>query len=203
MRNFLLGLAVVLVAALAIAGWRGQKGERSPLQVFPDMKHQPKYKTQAEAAFFADGRADRTPVAGTIPVEVDPKDAYRLTGKMRDRWGDGFPVAVGSALIERGRQRYTISCAPCHGATGSGNGIVTEYALKGIVANYHTDRLRKMSDGQIFFTIANGKGLMLGYPQIAVEDRWAIVAWVRTLQLSQGIPLADLPEAERAKLAKP
>ena len=203
MRNFLLGLAVVLVAALAIAGWRGQKGERSPLQVFPDMKHQPKYKTQAEAPFFADGRADRTPVAGTIPVEVDPKDAYRLTGKMRDRWGDGFPVPVGSALIERGRQRYSISCAPCHGATGSGNGIVTEYALRGIVANYHTDRLRKMSDGQIFFTIGNGKGLMLGYPQIAVEDRWAIVAWVRTLQLSQGIPLANLSEVERAKLAKP
>lgn len=203
MRNFLLALLVVIVAALAIAGFRGQKSGRSPLQIFPDMKAQPKYKTQAETPFFADGRADRAPVAGTIPVEVDPRDAYLLTGKMRDRWGDGFPVAVDSALLERGRQRYTITCAPCHGATGSGNGIVTEYALKGIVANFNTDRLRKMSDGQIFFTIGNGKGQMLGYPQIAVEDRWAIVAWVRTLQLSQGAAPADLPEAERAKLAKP
>lgn len=203
MRNFLLSLLVVIVAALAIAGWRGQRSGRSPLQIFPDMKAQPKYKTQAETRFFADSRADRTPVADTIPVDVDVKDPYRLTGKIRDRWGDGLPVAVDSALLERGRQRFTISCAPCHGATGSGNGIVTEYALKGIVANFNSDRLRKMADGQIFFTIGNGKGQMLGYPQVAIDDRWAIVAWVRTLQLSQGAALADVPEAERAKLPRP
>jgi mono/diheme cytochrome c family protein len=203
MRNFLLALAVVLVAALAVAGWRGRKSGRPPLQIFPDMKAQPKYKTQAESPFFADARADRAPVPGTVPVEVDPRDAYRLTGKMRDRWGDGFPVGVDSALLERGRQRYGISCSPCHGLAGNGNGVVTEYALKGIVANLNSDRLRKMSDGQIFFTIANGKGQMQGYPHLAVEDRWAIVAWVRTLQMSQGAPLADVPEAERAKLTKP
>ncbi|MCC7518266.1 MAG: cytochrome c [Verrucomicrobiae bacterium] len=203
MRNFLLALAIVLFAALAAAGWRGRKSERPPLQIFPDMKSQPKYKTQAETPFFADARADRVPVSGTIPVEIDPRDAYRLTGKIRDRWGDGFPVKVTSALLERGRQRFGIYCAPCHGLTGSGDGVVTEYALKGVVANFNSDRLRNLADGQIFWTIANGKGQMMGYPHIAADDRWAIVAWVRTLQLSQAAPLADATEAERSKWRTP
>lgn len=203
MKNFLLALSVVVIAVLAVAGWRGRRSERPPLQIFPDMKSQPKYKTQAETIFFADGRADRVPVAGTIPVEIDPRDGYRLTGQIRDHWGDGFPIPVTRAMIERGRQRYGISCSPCHGLTGSGDGVVTEYALKGVVANFNSDRLRKMADGQIAWTIANGKGQMQGYPQISVDDRWAIVAWVRVLQLSQGASPADVSEARRLESVHP
>ncbi len=203
MRPFFLAVAALVVVVLAVAGFRGQKTQRTPLQIFPDMKRQPKLLSQVTSDFFADGRADRLPPPGTVPVEEDVRDMYRLTGRMKDRWGDGFPVTVDSRLLARGRERFNINCAVCHGASGSGNGIVTEYALKGIVANFNSDRLRAMADGQIFYTISHGKGQMIGYPHIAVEDRWAIVAYIRSLQLSQNASLQDVPEEQRMKLAAP
>ena len=107
-------------------------------------------------------------------------------------------------LIPRGQERYNINCAVCHGKAGLANGIVGQYGVAAI-ANLQDDRIRAMPDGQLFSTITNGKNTMGAYgPQIAIEDRWAIVAYLRALQKSQGVKLADLPEAQQQELqAKP
>ena len=203
MRYFFFAFLVALVSSVAILGFRGQKTERTPFEIFNDMDHQAKFKSQSESRFFADGRADRPPVPGTIPSVVpvgsQAAESYYATGLINGNFGDGIPVPVDAKLLARGQERFTINCAVCHGANGAGNGIVSEYGLGGI-ANYHTDRLRKMPDGQIYYTIVHGKNTMLGLPHITPDDRWAIVAYVRALQRSQMGTLADVPESEREKL---
>jgi mono/diheme cytochrome c family protein len=203
MRYFFFAFLVAIVSAVAILGFRGQKTQRTPFEIFNDMDHQAKFKSQSTSRFFADGRADREPVPGTIPntvaVGAGPSGSYYATGLIDGTFGDGIPVPVDMKLLERGRERFTINCAVCHGATGAGNGIVSEYGFGGI-ANYHTDRIRQMPDGQIYYTIVHGKNTMLGLPHIAPDDRWAIVAYVRALQRSQMGTLADVPESEREKL---
>ena len=117
------------------------------------------------------------------------------------RDGD-LPLAIDDADMARGRERYNISCAVCHGAVGDGKGVVTKYGLTG-VASYHNDRLRQATDGDIFNTISNGKGQMLGYAyNIAIDDRWRIVMYMRALQRSQNAPLSDASAEEQAHLDK-
>jgi mono/diheme cytochrome c family protein len=211
LRYFWLGLAIAVIAIVSIAGLRGHHFTRPPFEVFPDMNYQDKVKDQTGSAFFADGMAARAPIDGTVAEEMPAKNDYWATGKWDDtHWGDGIPVhdavdggrplAVDMANLARGRERYNISCAVCHGATGAGNGIVTKYGLTG-VAGYHTDRLRGASDGDIFNTISNGKGQMLGYGyNISIDDRWRIVMYVRALQRSQYAQLQDASAAEQTKL---
>ena len=128
---------------------------------------------------------------------------YYNTGKMGDHWGTGIPVPVTSELMERGQQRFTITCSMCHGATAAGNGITKQYGLATVVT-LQDERIRKMSDGEIFNTITNGKNTMMAYgPNIIVPDRWAIIAYVRALQRSQNATVADVPEDRRAELEKP
>jgi mono/diheme cytochrome c family protein len=183
--------------------------KRPPIELFPDMVRQDKVKAQAPSAFFSDGRGARVPVSGTVPmgysqptsmaaaesgavmgggyevVLFSGKEDYANTGKTGGSWGNGLPFEATLATLQRGRERYQIQCAVCHGATGQGNGIATKYGLVG-VANLHQQRLRDMSDGEIYNTIVNGKNTMLGYGStIQVPDRWAIVAYIRALQLSQ------------------
>lgn len=199
MRTFFYIFLIALVASVAVLGFRGDKTTRRPFEFFNDMDHQAKYKSQAESTFFADGRSDRPPVEGTVPFHVKVEDSYLTTGQINGNYGDGIPVAVDAKLLARGQERYTINCKVCHGATGSGNGIVSEYGFSAI-ASYHQDRLRQMPDGQIYNTIVHGKGLMYGLPHITVEDRWAIVAYVRALQKSQNAKIQDVPETEREQL---
>lgn len=128
---------------------------------------------------------------------------YANTGKMGNNWGTGIPVPVTPELIQRGQQRFNITCAMCHGATASGNGITKSYGLATVVT-LQDDRIRKMADGEIFNTITNGKNTMLAYgPTIMVPDRWAIIAYLRALQRSQGATAADVPPEHRADLDKP
>jgi mono/diheme cytochrome c family protein len=128
---------------------------------------------------------------------------YLNTGKMGDQWGTGIPLAVTRELIERGQQRFNITCAMCHGASAAGNGITKQYGLATVVS-LQDDRLRKMSDGEIFNTITNGKNTMMPYgPNIVVSDRWAIIAYLRALQRSQHATTADVPEDQRAEMDKP
>lgn len=111
------------------------------------------------------------------------------------------PLPVDLDLLRRGRNRFNVHCAVCHGATGSGNGITTQYGLN--VPGYHDDRLRGVPDGHIFDVITNGKGSMMPYGhQVKPADRWAIVAYVRALQRSQHATLAEVPEALREGLAR-
>ena len=125
---------------------------------------------------------------------------YLNTGRFDELWGTGIPMPVTAELMQRGKERYTIYCAVCHGASGGGNGIAGQYGLVAI-ASYHQDRLRTMADGEIFNTITHGKNTMLGYgANIPVNDRWAIVAYVRALQLAQTATISDVPADERAKL---
>src|SRR5438552_18929833 len=128
---------------------------------------------------------------------------YYDTGKMGDRWGTGVPIEVTPELMLRGQQRFNITCAMCHGATAAGNGITKQYGLATVVT-LQDDRIRKMADGEIFNTITNGKNTMMAYgPNVMVSDRWAIISYLRALQLSRAAAIVDVPPEHRADLEKP
>ena len=209
LRYFFLGVLVAVIGIIATAGFRGHHFAQPPFEIFPDMNYQDKVKDQQPSAFFADGNSAREPVPGTVAMEMPAKNDYWATGKWDDsHWGNGIPVheavdggralAIDDENMARGRERYNISCAVCHGAAGDGQGVVTKFGLTG-VASYQTDRLRQASDGDIFNTISNGKGQMLGYGyNITIDDRWRIVMYVRALQRSQNAPLSDATPDEQA-----
>ena len=210
-RYFFLALFLTVVAVVSIAGFRGDKSPKPPMEIFPDMNYQDKVKDQQPSAFFADGNSARAPIPGTVAVEMPAVNDYWATGKWDvNHWGDGIPVheatddgsalQVDSANMARGRERYTISCEVCHGAAGDGKGITSKYGLLG-AASYHVDRLRSMTDGEIFNTITNGKGQMLGYGyNIAIDDRWRIIMYIRALQRSQNASIDDATPEDQAKL---
>jgi mono/diheme cytochrome c family protein len=199
------------LAAVVLLGFRGGIGvfrthfKEPPIEIFPDMDRQPKFKAQSASAFFPDGRADRPPVPDTIPYErfmrkaLPASDSYYTSGMIGGFFGNGFPIDISFELLERGHGRFEINCIPCHGRLGDGVGVVSKYGFAGI-ANYHEDRIRQIPDGQIFYTIGVGKGLMTGLPHIPIEDRWAIVAYVRALQRSRNSPLGDAPPETIDKL---
>lgn len=194
MRYFVLIFGAVVIATVGFLGLRGQLHTWRPYEIFSDMDHQWKFKSQAPSDFFVDGRADRMPIPDTVPFRPRGGDLqldYYYTGKMGNMWGDGLPVEVTPELLERGRERFNINCKVCHGPAGYGNGIVTQYGLAA-VRNLQDVATRALPDGLIFNTITHGKGVMLGLPQIEVQDRWAIIAYVRALQKSQNATLADL-----------
>src|SRR5438105_8375699 len=125
---------------------------------------------------------------------------YYNTGKMGANWGTGIPVPVNAELMQRGQQRFNITCSVCHGLTAAGNGIAKQYGLNTVVT-LQDERIRKMADGEIFNTITNGKNTMMSYGgNVPVADRWAIIAYVRALQRSQNAAAADVPAEELAKL---
>ncbi len=217
-------LIIVAVVGVGFAGFRGQKMRHTPIEWFNDMAHQPKYEPQHRSDFFADTRAARVPVPGTVPIGFNLEGRYFQTGgnnlvdglggftnapdyfntgRIGDAYGDGIPevlAARGATLLARGQQRFNISCAICHGAAGQGNGVVKSFGLV-TIRPLLDDLLRAQPDGQIFNTITHGKNTMGAYgPVIAVEDRWAIVAYVRALQTASGAKLADLPQHEQKRL---
>jgi len=218
-------LAFLVVLLVSVMGFRGMKSSRPPIEVFPDMDHQAKYKPQAESKFFADGRADRQIPAGTVPygrgrgVEIEPGhgfdsttgafadpaylrgDDFRYAGKNADgSFARGFPIEVTETLVHRGRSRYMIYCYPCHGALGDGNGITKSYGMLA-TPSYHDDRIRKMAEGEIFNTITHGKNTMFSYAdKLSPDDRWAVVAYVRALQRAHNATIDDVPLAERGGL---
>src|SRR6202158_2793609 len=222
LRGFLLIFLLVTIAAVAVLGFRGEKTTNEPWEIFPDMVRQMKVRAQSPLNFFADGRGPRMPINGTVPIGYEmpkPQPAgvpeshsvagfsvgtdYFDTGKMGDRWGTGIPVPVTPQLLQRGRERFSITCAMCHGATAAGNGINKQYGLNTVVT-LQDDRIRKMADGEIFNTITNGKNTMLAYgPNIMVADRWAIITYLRALQRSQSAGIIDVPPEHLADLEKP
>ncbi len=166
-----------------------------------DMQDQPKYKPLGANRFFADGRDARPIPAGTIARdELNDTDAFH-TGAANGAFLDTIPLKVDSKLLHRGQQRFDIYCSPCHGRTGDGNGMVAQRGVK-IPANFHTDRLRQVPPGYLYQVIENGYGAMGDYgDQVPVNDRWAIVAYVRALQLSRDASLNDVPPDHRAQLS--
>ena len=230
LRGFFLIFALIGVAMFAFLGFRGSKSTEPPIEIFPDMDRQPKVRPQAPLGFFADNRGMRPPVPGTVPIGYempDPQIAaspgtppapsttiahqplafslgtdYANTGKMGGNWGNGFPIDVTPQFMERGAERFNINCAVCHGPSGAGNGIVKQYGMATIVSLLD-ERIRTMSDGEIFHTITHGKNTMMGYGgNVTVNDRWAIIAYLRALQRSQNATAADVPPEARIELEK-
>jgi hypothetical protein len=225
LRYFFIIFAFLVLVVIAMAGFRGHKFRDPPIEIFPDMDRQPKVKAQTPSDFYADGRAARPPVEGTVPIGYampmhklidgsvgqatgpykqiifSSSPTYLDTGKMGENWGTGIPFELSPAIMGRGQQRFGIYCAVCHGATGAGNGMAQKFGLN-TVQSLLQDRIRVMADGEIFNTISHGKNTMLGYgDRIQVIDRWAIIAYLRALQKSQGgSSLTDVPAEERVKL---
>jgi mono/diheme cytochrome c family protein len=139
-------------------------------------------------------------VARGTPYENSPRNTGKIPGTTN--WVDVMPVPVTESLMARGRERYQISCAVCHGATGDGKGITSKYGML-TTANLHDLRFIVMTDGEIFNTVTHGKGLMGSYgAQVSVEDRWAIIAYVRALQRTRLAKLGDVPAGERETMAR-
>jgi mono/diheme cytochrome c family protein len=211
MRYFFLAYALIALLVVGIFGLRGQKFSKPPVRIFPDMDEQDKLKTQKPSSFFADGQGGRLPVAQTFPRGFNPDGAkstggipeyefgggtgYYHTGHVGDYYGNGMPDELGltaenaTELIQRGKERFGIYCAVCHGASGDGNGIAANYGVP-VAANPNA-KLNVLTqetypDGRLYEVITNGKGLMSGYGyNIPVRDRWAIVAYIHTLQAAK------------------
>lgn len=196
LRYFIFAFVLSIILLVSIAGFRGQKTTREPIEIFPDMDRQLKIKAQTTSDFFADGYANRLPVKGSLPHVPGALINYENTGKMGNNWGTGIPVKLTPEKMKRGQERYQINCAICHGATGNANGIVSQYGLVGI-ANLNDQRIRQMADGEIFNTITHGKGNMGGYPHIDIEDRWLIIAYMRAIEKQQSA-LVKAPAATPA-----
>ncbi len=168
---------------------------------FQKMSIQPKYDPLEPSDFFADGMAARPRVPGTVARGEDTQNGFLETGKINGVDGDGFPFPVTAAVIDRGHQRFDIYCSECHGRLGDGNGMIPSRGFRR-PPSYHTDTLRNAKTGHFIDVMTNGFGAMPPYaPQIPdVRDRWAIVAYIRTLQFSQNATLADVPQDQRADL---
>ena len=168
------------------------------------MHDNPRSEPLEASRVFADGSASRPAVAGTVPRGHLNEDDFLHTGK--DAGGQPvaeFPFAITRKELDRGEERYNIFCAPCHSRLGDGNGMVVQRGFRQ-PPSFHIDRLRQVPPGYVFDVITNGFGVMPDYrSQITVEDRWAIVAYLKALQLSQNGTMADVPEAERGRLNTP
>ena len=165
-----------------------------------DMHNQPKYVPLRESAFFGDARSARPLIAGTVARGQLHDDELLYTGKIANADATMFPFAVDARVMSRGQERFDIYCSPCHGRTGQGDGMVVQRGYRR-PPTYHQERLRGAPVGHFFDVITNGFGAMPSYSaQVPVSDRWAIIAYIRALQLSQHATINDVPADMRARL---
>jgi hypothetical protein len=187
MRNKPSLFAVAALSALGFAGCDNTLRQ--------DMANQPRQNPLSPSEFFADGRSERPVVENTV-VRGSVQDDSLLVPKE----SNAFPLPISLELLDRGRQRYGIFCTPCHGIQGDGQGMVAMRGMKH-PPSYHQERLRNVPNGYLYDVITNGFGAMYGYSaQIPPRDRWAIVAYLRALQLSRNAPVGQLPAELREKL---
>ena len=205
--------AALGAAVVGIAGFRGGPTRKPPIEIFPDMNRQLKLRPMEANTFFPNGVSSQLPPPGTIarsepiqtvsgPVysfEDSPVNTGRVTGTTN--FVATNPLPVNEALLQRGHERFDIFCAPCHGRLGDGNGITKKLSLMPAVANLHDQRIVVMTDGEIFNTITHGKSTMAAYgPLMPAQDRWAVIAYLRALQLSWLGSTNDLPADQQAAL---
>jgi mono/diheme cytochrome c family protein len=210
--------AALGAATVGIFGLPGRLSRKPPVEVysdrfFPGMDRQPKLRPQEPNSFFTNGVSSQLPPAGTIarsePIQTvsgpvygfqdSPVNTGHATGTTN--FVEMNPLPVNEALLQRGRERFDIYCAPCHGRLGDGNGITKKLGVMPTVANLHDKRIVEMADGEIFNTVTYGKNTMGAYgPLMPAPDRWAVIAYLRALQLSWLGTKADLPPAQQAAL---
>jgi mono/diheme cytochrome c family protein len=189
-RGFSPALLVAFVA-IAAAGCR------------QDMHDTPRVEAYEATDAFPDGSGNRTPVEGTVARGHLDDDELLYTGKVDGQLADEFPFPVTKAVLERGQERFNIYCSPCHGRTGMGNGMIVSRGLRP-PPSYHDEKLRTQSVGHFFDVMTNGFGAMQDYrAQVSVQDRWAIAAYIRALQLSQHATVDDVPADKRSELDAP
>jgi mono/diheme cytochrome c family protein len=194
-------LAASLFAALALAGCE---------RVMHNMYQQPRYDPGESSPLFANGSADRPPPAGSVPVaagELASTSSGRRGRDLPAEWQQAneatHPPPITEALLARGQERYSIYCLPCHSPVGDGDGPIVRRGFPH-PPSYHEQRLRDAPDRHFYDVITNGYGIMHSYAnRVAPPDRWAIVAYIRALQLSQHAQVAQLPAAVRTKLPPP
>ena len=184
---------MALTLTVAIAGCQGMPSEKPPVHVNPNMDWQDRFNAQEVNPFFEDNRADRQPVDGTVSRgDLQSNLAYYQGIEDNGDFVDKIPATVSAEMIMRGKERFNIYCSMCHGGTGAGNGIITNY---GIVPppSFYDERIVTMPDGEIYSAIYNGVRTMSSYRhQVPVEDRWAIVSYIRTLQRSHAVSEQEL-----------
>jgi mono/diheme cytochrome c family protein len=218
MRYLLYSILVIVAGAaavFAIVGIPGHLSRKPPLEVFPDMDRQAKLRPEKPFDFFTNGLSSQLPPAGTIarsePIQTASGKVYVFedspvnTGKITGttNFVATNPLVVNTALLQRGHEQFDIYCAPCHGRLGDGNGITKKIGAMPAVANLHDKRIVEMTDGEIFNTVTHGKGLMGAYgPLVTAQDRWAIIAYTRALQLSWLGSPDELTAEQRAALKK-
>lgn len=195
-------LAIIVKARLGTS-------DKPRIHLIQDMDNQPKFRAQAANPLFADGRAMRLPPEGALEFEAPDPLSPVESGKVGEDWVEVNPLKVDLELLQRGRRRFDIYCAPCHGYSGYGDGMVARRALalaEGTwvpPASFHSKTLREKTDGELFHTFSFGVKQMPAYgPQIPTDDRWAIVAYLRALQRSQNSPIDVVPDEELARLER-
>jgi mono/diheme cytochrome c family protein len=182
------GPAVVVLASLALAACR------------QDMHDAPRYEPLERSTFFADGQSSRPLVVNTVARGQLREDRHLFEGVVGGRPAETFPMAVTPAVLERGQNRFNVFCSPCHGRTGEGNGMVVQRGFRK-PPSYHDDRLRNAPVGYLFDVMTHGFGAMQDYSmQLTVDDRWAVAAYIRALQLSQRASVNDVPADRRGEL---
>ena len=185
--------AALLGAALLLIGTAGCELRQA-------MYDQEKYEPLEASAFFADGMSFRSQVDGTVARGQLMLDEHFYQGKIQGQLAETLPVAVDRQLLERGQERYNIFCAPCHDQTGAGNGMIVQRGIKQPLT-FHQQRLREVPVGHFYDVITNGFGVMYSYAsRISVADRWAIVAYIKVLQLSQNLEFDQLPAEDQRQL---
>lgn len=203
----LIAIVVSWLPLALIARSRAVRSDDTRVHIFQDMDNQPRYNPQAKSPIFADGRVMRPPVQGTIARgQLRDDDAY-YRGKVGEDWVTDIPVDVTEPFVRRGQERFDVFCATCHGLTGAGNGPVHERAVKlgepkwVPPTSLLSEQVRDRTDGHLYNSITHGIRNMPAYgPQIPVEDRWAIVAYLRALQLSRDADVEVVPDDERDRL---
>lgn len=186
-----LRLLTGLALAAALAGCR------------QDMHDTPRYEVFEANPNMPDGRASRELPLGTVARGQLRDDEHFYTGKVNGDFAPEFPFAVAASDMQRGQERFTVYCTPCHGQLGDGKGMVVQRGMRQ-AATYHQDRLRTAAPGYFYDVITNGFGAMQGYAeQVPPRDRWLIAAYVRALQLSQNATVNDVPAADRGRLDAP
>lgn len=200
MKPTALGLGILAAALSVLAGCSSIQRD-PPIQIWWDMKRQPKFLTEGETGLFSDGRNTRRPVADTQAQGYLEEDTAYYTGMDGAMYVGKSPVPVTEQLIDQGQAKFNTYCSPCHDMIGDGHGIVPARAPQWQPANLMDDRIVQLADGDIFNVISNGRRTMPAYKfQVTTADRWAIIAYLRVLQRAGHATVADVPDSDKGQL---